>query len=201
MQCWNAILLFCLAWYAAYVNVGYKWKTLSQKSLPDDKQGSSWANRLHRLGLYLSFEAFWRTLYCNLAFAGASTAAVTDGYRSVDAFDFWKNPLVPMLLCLFVGASSQKWLQDDLLDKVTLSFKRLGLVVGVGILILGIYLYAVALNVLYASYWKSTSGNQISCTGVASGLPQIAKVFEVQPHNLSEGRLALWSGVGQWETP
>lgn len=155
MALFNIIMLLGLSWYAAQFNVGYKWEAhLRGNSLPQNDNRTWWVRTWDRFLKYLSFEAFWRTLYINITFAGASMAAVITGYKGDNAFDFWMNPWVPFFACCIVGASSQKWLADDITDSISVSWPAIWRNVGTGILTLAVYVYAAILSYGYVTWWK-----------------------------------------------
>lgn len=108
MELFNAIILVFLSVLAAHYSVGFKWKQLHKNSVPDNDQRPWHKRTLHSIGLHLNFEAFWRSVFLNATFAGASIAVVTTGYESKSPYDGWLSPLAAAGSCLIVGWASQR---------------------------------------------------------------------------------------------
>ena len=150
MELFNAIFLFALSCFAAWLSVGYKhWARLQRASLPTNDPRPWWVRTPHSFFLRLSYEAFFRASCLHITFAGASIAAVTLGYRSTSPYDAWKYPLVPFILCVVVGIWSQLQLNEDVVDKLVVSVARICRVVFFSLLTLAVYVYAVVLSILH----------------------------------------------------
>ncbi|HEV8068638.1 MAG TPA: hypothetical protein VGP76_12945 [Planctomycetaceae bacterium] len=150
MKLFIAYVLIGLSILAAMLSVRYKrYAALVKTSLPPPQNDQRWAlvRYAHGFILALCYEAFFRAFCLHLSFAGMVIALEIEGYKATSPTDAWTNPNAPALLCLLFGVLSQFVLNEEVIEKITISIPRLLLIILFLILTGSAYYYSVYLSI------------------------------------------------------